>query len=133
MSGMSALIGYTAWTLALVALVVGWRVLEVLRGKAANSWGRGQAITVPGFITRAEHAHLNCIENLPVFAAIVLVAQALGKNAPVDAVAAWILYARLAQSAVHLIGTSPLLVLARATFYTVQIALFAYLLWNLAA
>lgn len=133
MTGMTALIGFAAWTLALVALAVGWRVVEVLRGRAANSWTRGAAAEVPAFVKRAEHAHLNCLENLPIFAVIVLVAQALGKSPVVDGVAAFVLYARLAQSITHLIGTSHWLVLIRATFFTVQIALFAYLLWSLAA
>ncbi|SEQ03324.1 Uncharacterized conserved protein, MAPEG superfamily [Solimonas aquatica] len=133
MTATTALIGFTAWTLALVALAVTWRVIEVLRGKPANSWTRGAAIESPGLVKRAEHAHLNCLENLPIFAAIVLGAQLLGKMALVDAVACWILYARIAQSVVHLISTHPLLVLVRATFFGVQIALFAYLLWNLAA
>lgn len=133
MTGMMALVGFTAWALLLVAVVVSWRVVEVLRGKPANSWTRGTAVDQPSFVKRAEHAHLNTLENLPIFAAIVLVAQALGKTGPVDTVAAWILYARLAQSITHLIGVSHWLVLIRATFYTVQLALFAYLLWGLAA
>ena len=41
MTGMQALLGYTAWTLVLVAIVLTWRVFEVLRGKPINSWGRG--------------------------------------------------------------------------------------------
>lgn len=133
MTAITALFGFTALTLALVALVVTWRVLQVLRGKPANAWTRGAAIENPGLIKRAEHAHLNCLENLPVFAAIVLGAQVLGKMPMVDAVACWILYARIAQSVVHLISTHPLMVLVRATFFGVQLALFAYLLWNLAA
>lgn len=130
---MTALIGFTAWTLLLVVLVVGWRAVEVLRGKPANSWTRGTTTEQPSFIKRAEHAHLNTLENLPIFAAIVLVAQALEKSALVDSVAAWILYARIAQSVTHLIGVSHWLVLIRATFFSIQLALFAYLLWGLAA
>lgn len=133
MTGMMALIGFTAWALLLVVLVVGWRVVEVLRGKPANSWTRGAAAEQPSFIKRVEHAHLNTLENLPIFAAIVLAAQALGQSANVDAVAAWILYARLAQSITHLIGVSHWLVLIRATFFSVQLALFAWLLWGLVA
>ncbi len=133
MTGMMALIGFAGWTLLLVAIVLTWRVLEVLRGRKANSWGRGTAIAQPGIVVRAEHAHINCLENLPVFAVIVLAAHALGKSAVVDSVAAWVLYARVAQSVTHLIGTSPILVLLRATFYTVQVALFAWLLWSLVA
>lgn len=133
MDATTALIGFTAWTLVLVALAVGWRVVEVLRGKPANSWGRGSATERPSFVTRAEHAHLNTLENLPVFAAIVLGASLLGKSALVDSVAAIILYARIAQSVTHLVGTSHWLVLIRATFFGIQIALFAWLLWGLAA
>ncbi|TJY65333.1 MAPEG family protein [Sinimarinibacterium sp. CAU 1509] len=130
---MTALIGFTAWTLAIVFIVLNWRVIEVLRGKPANSWTRGAAIESPSFVKRAEHAHLNCLENLPVFAVIVLAAQALGKSAVVDAVACWVLYARIAQSSVHLIGTQPMLVLVRASLYGIQVGLFAYMLWRLAA
>ncbi len=132
MSAITALIGFTAWTLAIVFIVLNWRVIEVLRGKPANSWTRGTAIESPSFVKRAEHAHLNCLENLPIFAVIVLAAQALGKSAVVDAVACWVLYARIAQSSVHLIGTQPMLVLVRASFYGIQVGLFAYMLWRIA-
>ena len=132
MTATMALIGFAAWTLFLVVLVVSWRVVEVLRGKAANSWGRGAAIASPSFVTRADHAHMNSLENLPIFAAIVLGGSLLGKMAVVDAVACWILLARVAQSVTHLIGTSHWLVLIRATFFGIQVALFAWLLWSLA-
>ncbi|MDD3764987.1 MAG: MAPEG family protein [Nevskiales bacterium] len=130
---MTALLGFAAWTLALIALVVGWRGLEIVRGKPANSWGRGNAIESPSLVKRAEHAHLNALENLPIFAVIVLVAQVIGKSAVVDAVAAWVLYARIAQGVTHLIGVTHILVLIRATFYAIQFGLFAYLLWGLLA
>ncbi|MDP9141412.1 MAG: MAPEG family protein [Pseudomonadota bacterium] len=133
MTGMTALIAYTAWTLVLVLLVVSWRGIDILRGKPANSWGRGAEADRPGLIRRAEHAHLNTLENLPIFAVIVLAAAAMGKSAGVDALACWVLYARIAQSVTHLIGTSHWLVLIRATFYFIQIGLFAWLLWGLCA
>lgn len=132
MSAMTALIGFAAWTLALVVFVVLWRGVEILRGKPANSWGRDTAIPVPSLVKRAEHAHLNALENLPVFAVIVLAATALGKTAAV-ALACWVLYARIAQSLIHLIGVSPLLVLGRATFYFIQVGLFIYMFWSLLA
>lgn len=133
MTGMSALLGFTAWTLLLVVMVVMWRVIEVLRGQKINSWGRSNSIAVPSFVERAGHAHLNALENLPVFAVIVLAAQLLGKTGGVDALGAWVLAARVAQSVAHLIGTSPLLVMLRATFYFIQLGLFAWLLWGLCA
>lgn len=133
MSAMTALIGFAAWTLALVMLVLLWRGIEILRGKPANSWGRGTAIESPGLVKRIEHAHLNCLENLPIFAVLVLAATAIGKTTVVEAVACWVLYARIAQSIVHLIGVSPILVTLRATFWIAQLGLFVYMFWSLLA
>lgn len=134
MTGITALLLFAAWTLLLMFIYVGYRVALVLAlKKPANSWGRGEKTDDPAFITRAQHAHLNCLENLPVFAAIVLAAVALNKTAVVDAVAMWVLYARLAQSITHLIGVSHWLVFIRANFLVVQAALFAYMIWGLLA
>src|SRR3546814_20839762 len=72
-------------------------------------------------------SHLNALENLPLFAVIVLAATALGKTAAVETVACWVLYARIAQSLVHLVSVSSIMVTVRATFYFVQIGLFIYL------
>ena len=134
MTGVTALLLFAAWTLVLMFTYVGYRVALVLAmKKKANSWGRDEKTDDPAFITRAKHAHLNALENLPVFAAIVLAAVALGKTPVVDQVAAFVLYARLAQSAVHLMGTSHWLVFIRANFLVVQAALFLYMIWGLLA
>lgn len=134
MTGITALLWFTVWTLALMLVYVGYRVVLVLTmKKKANAWTRGQPNDDPPFITRAHHAHLNCVENLPVFAAIVLAGVALGKTPVVDQVAAFVLYARLAQSVTHLIGTSASLVFIRANFLVVQAALFGWMIWGLLA
>ena len=132
MTGITALLLFAAWTLVLMFVYVGYRVALVLAmKKKADSWLRGTPSDDPAFITRAQHAHLNCLENLPIFAAIVLAGAVLGKSAVVDQVAAFVLYARLAQSAVHLIGVNHWLVFIRANFLLVQAALFAYMIWGL--
>jgi uncharacterized MAPEG superfamily protein len=134
MTGITALLLFAAWTLVLMFTYVGYRVALVLAmKKPANSWGRDDKVDDPGFIVRAKHAHLNALENLPVFAAIVLAAVALDKTGVVDPVAPWVLYARLAQSAVHLIGVNHWLVFIRANFLVVQAALFLYMIWGLLA
>ena len=134
MSGITALLLFAAWTLLLMFTYVGYRVALVLAmKKPANSWGRGDKTDDPAFITRAQHAHLNALENLPVFAAIVLAAVALNKTPVVDQVAAFVLYARLAQSIVHLIGVNHWLVFIRANFLVIQAALFLYMIWGLLA
>lgn len=133
MTGMTALLLFTAWTLLLMFTYVNYRVLLTLTGrKPANAWTRGQPNDDPPFVTRVQNAHYNCVENLPVFAAIVLAAYVLpDKRAVVDAVAAYVLYLRLAQSGVHLIGTTATLVFIRATFFTLQALLYVYMLWGL--
>jgi uncharacterized MAPEG superfamily protein len=134
MTGITALLLFAAWTLVLMFTYVGYRVALVLAmKKPANSWGRDDKVDDPGFVVRAKHAHLNALENLPVFAAIVLAAVALDKTPVVDQVAAWVLYARLAQSLVHLIGVNHWLVFIRANFLVVQAALFLYMIWGLLA
>ena len=132
MTGTTALLLFTAWTLVLMLTYVGYRVALVLAmKKPANSWGRDDKTDDPAFLVRAKHAHLNCLENLPIFAAIVLAGLALGKAPVVDQVAAYVLYARLAQSTVHLIGVNHWLVFIRANFLLIQAALFAWMIWGL--
>lgn len=133
MTGMTAVLGFALWTLVLVFVSVNWRVLEVLRGKGMNSWGRDDGIAVPELVKRMQHAHLNCLENLPIFAVLVFAAAFMGKSAIVDSLACYVLAARIAQSLVHLIGTSAGLVFVRATFYVVQVLIFFYMFWGLLA
>lgn len=132
MTGMTALLLFTAWTLAIMFIYVGYRVALVLTfKKPANSWGRSLPNQDPAFITRAHHAHLNLVENLPVYAAIVLAAAFMGKSAVVDQVACIYLLARVAQTLVHLISTAPIPVFIRANLFVVQIALSFYMIWGL--
>lgn len=132
MTAITALLLFAVWTLVLMFIYVGYRTALVLAmKKKANAWTRGQPTDDPPFVTRAQNAHLNCVENLPLFAAIVLAAHALGKAPVVDAVAAWVLYLRLAQSVTHLIGISHWLVFIRANFFTLQALLYFYMVWGL--
>jgi uncharacterized MAPEG superfamily protein len=132
MTSMQALLGFTGWTLLLVLIIFSWRGIEILfRGKKAYYWTRGNTIDEPALITRVQHAHLNCLENLPIFAVIVLAAAAMNKGAVTAPWAAYVLYARLGQSIVHLIGISHWLVMLRATFWAVQLALFIVMLAGL--
>lgn len=132
MTAMTAVLWYIVWMLVLTLFYAGYRLPRAFIGKKPlNSWTRGQTVDDPAIITRANHAHMNCVENLPVFAAIVLVAFALGKNPVVDAVAVWVLGLRVAQGVVHLIGTSSPLVFVRANLFIAQLALYFYMIWQL--
>jgi uncharacterized MAPEG superfamily protein len=133
-ASISVLLGYTAWTLALVFSYVLYRTGLVMLGKTpANSWTRGaQTWQDPPIVTRIQHAHLNCIENLPLVAAVILAAQALGQGAVTDGLACWLLGARIAQSVVHIIAVNHWMVFIRATLWTVQALILIWWLLKLA-
>lgn len=131
---LASLLGFAAWTLVLVLVPVAYRSAMVLLGrKPANAWKRGEPTAVPPFVERATHAHLNCLETLPVFGAVVLVAAAAGHLPVVDDLAPFVLFARLGQSAVHLVGVTHALVVVRFTFFGAQVALLVAMMARLAA
>ena len=134
MTPIQALLGFAAWTLLLIAGVFLYRGMRFLTGTPINHWPRGNkpADDAP-FVKRLDDAHANCLENLPVFAVIVLVAAALGRLADIQALAPWVLYARIGQSLAHLSGTGPVNVFVRASFWSVQLALFGWMLVKLLA
>ena len=134
MTPIQALLGFAAWTLLLLAGVFLYRGMRFLTGTPINHWPRGNkpADDAP-FVKRLEDAHANCLENLPVFAVIVLVAAALGRLADIQALAPWVLYARIGQSLAHLSGTGPVNVFVRASFWSAQLALFGWMLVKLLA
>lgn len=129
-----ALLGFAAWTLLLVILVFAYRGFRFLTGTPINSWPRGsQSANDAPMITRIADAHANCLENLVIFAVIVLVAGQMGKLEAIAALAPYVLYARMGQSLAHLSGTGKINVLARATFWAVQLVLFVMMFCKLFA
>jgi uncharacterized MAPEG superfamily protein len=133
MNPIQALLGFGAWTLFLVVFAVIWRGPRILTGTPADTWTRGTEYPTPALFRRATDAHLNCLENLPVFTVLVLSAAAMGKLDVIAPYAAFVLYARLIQSTVHLIGVNHWLVMARLTFWWPQVGLFAFMFWKLLA
>jgi uncharacterized MAPEG superfamily protein len=133
MNAFTAVLLYAAWTLLLPLIYAGTiRVPSIAAGrKRADHWERGKPSDDPPVLARAKNAHLNCTENFPVFAAIVVVAALLGKIAIADALAGYVLFARVAQSIVHMLGTSLPLIALRGLFYFVQVALMFWMIWNL--
>ncbi len=132
MTGIQALLAFAAWTLLLPMIYAGYRTLLVLSGKKrADAWTRGQPTDDPGFVVRTSHAHANCVENLPVFAAVVLASVALGQTAVVDTLACYFIAARIAQSVTHMVAVNHWMVFLRANFFFVQVGLIFYWVWKL--
>ena len=82
-------------------------------------------------MAKGYEAHLNCLEVLPVAAAVILGAAVSGNNAITDAWAMIFLWARIVQSVVHLVGTSTPLILIRGTFFFMQIVILAVWVYKL--
>jgi uncharacterized MAPEG superfamily protein len=80
------------------------------------------------FYRRAVRAHANCVENLPVFAAIVLATQAAGAHSTtLDVLSMMVVTARVAQTSAHLASGSNAAIAVRFTFLSVQLAAFVWM------
>jgi uncharacterized MAPEG superfamily protein len=97
------LLGFAVWTLVLLTATVGvhrWRL--ILTRRAPINGFPADAPTGPGWYQRATRAHLNCVENLAVYGAIVLVATLVGRSGRLlDALSLAVLGARVCQTSIH--------------------------------
>jgi uncharacterized MAPEG superfamily protein len=118
-----ALTGFIAWALLLLVLMEVIRSQLVLRGKVpANGFTPDNAGLTP-FMQRLARAHANCVESLPVFGGLLLVAIATDRTAATDSLAYLFLACRIFQSLVHLASLSPAAVTVRFTAFAVQMAI----------
>lgn len=128
----TAILGYAGWMLLLLVLVVVMRtVISQRTEKQVNEFSPGGE-DVPGFGHRVTRAHLNCVENIGPFIAIIVAAYLSDQLTVTDQLAMWVLYARIAQSVVHLISTALPMVMIRGTLLLVQIALQGWMIFQLA-
>ncbi|MGP0172071.1 MAPEG family protein [Pseudomonas sp. NCHU5208] len=127
-----ALLGLVAWPLLLVFLIVNQRGLLVLSGRMKVNAFVPDGSNTPGtFAQRLARAHANCIENLPLQAAVLLYAMHTGQTGITDPLAGLLLGARLFQSSMHLISTRPLFVWLRFCGLLVQMLILAWWLLRL--
>lgn len=123
-TALVALSGFTLWTILLTLALVSIRGANSFGGaKIALNAFVPSGTDMPGLGQRITRAHLNCLESLPVFAALVIVGGLSDQLGVMESTVMYVLYARIAQSVVHMISTSVPMVLARATFFTVQVLL----------
>lgn len=120
---LGALTGFVSWTLLLLLLMEAIRTRLVLtRAVPANGFTPDNAGLSP-FMQRLARAHANCIEGLPVFGGLMLICLVAGKPSISDPLAYVLLAARIVQSSIHLVSTSPMAVSARFTAFAVQMAI----------
>ena len=99
------LLGFAAWTLVILFTTVGvYRWSRIFTGRAEISEWRADERQGSDWYRRAVRAHLNCVENLPVYTAIVVALLAAHAGGPImDGLAITILVARICQSSIHLL------------------------------
>jgi uncharacterized MAPEG superfamily protein len=121
-----ALTGFITWALLLLVVMEVIRVQLVLRGKVpANGFTPDNAALSP-FMQRLARAHANCVESLPIFGGLLLVAIATDRSSITDPLAYLFLGSRVFQSVVHLASLSPTAVTIRFTAFTMQMAIGLY-------
>ena len=98
------LLGFAAWTLLTLFASIGvYRWSRILSGRASVAEWRADLPQGSDWYKRAMRAHMNCVENLPVYTAIVVALIATGvKSATLDMLAVAILAARIGQTLVHI-------------------------------
>jgi uncharacterized MAPEG superfamily protein len=124
------LVGFAVWTVLLLLATVGvYRWSRILTGRVPIRNFRADQIEGADWYKRAMRAHANCVENLPVFGAIVFglyVGEVAG--ALVNALAVAVVAARILQSLVHgcFVQTNTM-ASVRFGFFFVQIVSFLWL------
>ena len=73
------LLGFAAWTLIILSVGVGgYRWALILSGRASVAGWRADAPQGADWYQRVTRAHMNCVENLPVYGAIVATLTVVG-------------------------------------------------------
>jgi uncharacterized MAPEG superfamily protein len=98
------LLGFAGWTLLVLFGTVGtYRWSRILTGRAGLAEWRADQVQGSEWYGRAMRAHMNCVENLPVYAAIVVCAGLAGIDSLLlDVLALALIVARLCQTVIHI-------------------------------
>ena len=130
------LVGFAAWTVLLLLATVGvYRWSRILTGRVPIRNFRADQIEGADWYKRAMRAHANCLENLPVFGAIVFALHVGNVSGVlVNTLSVAVLVARILQSLVHVCFDQTNAVSSvRFGFFAVQIASFLGLIGILLA
>jgi uncharacterized membrane protein YecN with MAPEG domain len=117
------LLAFSLWTIAVLAVGVGlqrWSL--ILSGRAKlTSFPADEPHGAPQY-RRIVRAHANCVENLPVFGAIVFAAYVANASSPmINALAIAIGGGRVLQTATHIASGSEAAIAVRFTFFSLQL------------
>ena len=121
------LLGFALWTISLLTATIGvYRWALIFAGRAPINGFRAEQPEGADWYKRSMRAHANCIENLPVFGAIVFALYVSGAGGSVTDIASiGVLLARIMQSLVHVcLSQTSSVVAVRFSFLLVQLLCF---------
>ena len=121
-----ALTGFIAWTLVLLVLMELLRTRLVILGKSAPNEFLPDNANLSLFMQRLARAHANCVESLPVFGELLVVALVTRQTGITDKLAYVLLAARILQSSVHLASLSAAAVTVRFCLFAIQLTIGVY-------
>lgn len=121
-----ALLGFISWALALLVLMEVIRSKLVLAGEVAANGFNPQNSNLSPFMQRLARAHANCLEGLPIFGGLMVVAILAGRSGVTDPLAYTLVAARIVQSTIHLASTSSAAVTTRFVAFAVQVGIAVY-------
>jgi len=107
MSPLSPELTYLVWSVALcvVQMLIAVNAILPQVGLPMVAGNRDKMPALEGLAGRALRAHYNMLENLPLFIALILVAQVAGRSNSTTALGAELFfYARLVHAIVYLVG-----------------------------
>jgi uncharacterized MAPEG superfamily protein len=117
------LLGFAGWTLIVLLTTIGvYRWSRILTGRAQIHEFRSGVPHEKDWYRRAMRAHANCVENLPVYGAIVLALVVSNLNScTLDVLALALLASRVVQTVTHIgFEESSIAVSIRFTFFIIQ-------------
>jgi len=123
---LTVLTAFVTWSLLLLVLMEGIRTKLVFTGAVAANAFRPDNANLSPFMQRLTRAHANCVESLPIFGGLMLVAIVSGKTGITDPLAWLFLGARIFQSLAHLSSLSVTAVMLRFSAFAVQMAIALY-------
>jgi uncharacterized MAPEG superfamily protein len=118
------LLAFAVWSMLVLILTLGiYRWGLIFAGRVQVKEFRADQIEGSDRYRRAMRAHLNCLENLPIYGAIVLVIVVSGaQSAALDMLALTLIAARIAQTLIHVSWEQTnLLAYLRFGFFFVQL------------
>ena len=120
------LAAFSLWTLLWLLPLVVLRITKMRKGESIAEFSPHHDSS-PSFYQRVMRIHSNCLETLPIYASLVLVAGSTGFIHILSGAAVSVFFgARIIQSLIHAYSSKGIFPYLRGSFFGVQVALMIY-------